>query len=280
MKITVIGLGLIGGSVALDLKSQLNVIVHGVDNSESHRIQAKELELVHQITDLNEGVKGADIIVIAIPVDKTEKLLSEILDRIEKHTVVIDMGSTKSKICHTVREHKNRGQFVAAHPLAGTEFSGPSAAIKGLFQNRRNIICEAEKSDPDALELALKFFKSLGLTTRFMDPEDHDRHLAYVSHLSHVSSFILGQTVLDIEKDEKEIFNLAGTGFASTVRLAKSNPITWSAIFMKNKNNLIKALDSYIENLKAFRDLLEREDTKGCEQIMTYSNSLKNILKS
>jgi prephenate dehydrogenase len=178
-----------------------------------------------------------------------------------------------------VDHHPKRGRYVAAHPLAGTEFSGPAAAHKGLFQGRKNIICEAEKSDMDALDTAIRFFESLGMTTRFMSPEDHDRHLAYVSHLSHVSSFILGQTVLDIEQDEKEIFHLAGTGFASTVRLAKSNPVTWAAIFGKNKKNLVPALDEYIQHLIQFRNHLEADELNELERVMQYSNNLRHIFE-
>lgn len=280
MNITVIGLGLIGGSVALDLKSQLNVRVLGADASVQHCTLAEELGLVHGISSIESGLDSTDIVVMAIPVDRIETLLPGILDRIASNTVVLDLGSTKSAICKAVDQHPKRGRFVAAHPLAGTEFSGPSAAQKGLFQGRKNIICEAEKSDRDALDTALRFFESLGMTTRFMSPEDHDKHLAYVSHLSHVSSFILGQTVLDIEKDEKEIFHLAGTGFASTVRLAKSNPVTWAAIFGKNKNNLVPALDEYIQHLIQFRNHLEADELNELETVMHYSNNLRNILKN
>ena len=226
MKITVIGLGLIGGSIAKDLKSQLNVSVCGVDSSPEHISLAIELGLVHTVATLEDALNGADIVVISVPVDKIEVLLPSVLNKIGSYTTVIDMGSTKAQICSAVSNHIHRGRFVAAHPLAGTEFSGPAAAIKGLFQNKKNIICESEKSAPDALATALRLFESIGMVTTFMSPEEHDKHLAYVSHLSHVSSFMLGLTVLDIEKDEKQIFDLAGTGFASTVRLAKSNPKT------------------------------------------------------
>jgi prephenate dehydrogenase len=280
MNITIIGLGLIGGSAALDLKSQLNVRVLGTDASVQHCALAEELGLVHGISSFESGLDDADIIVIAIPVDRIETLLPGILDRISLNTVVLDLGSTKSAICKAVAQHPKRGRFVAAHPLAGTEFSGPAAAQKGLFQGRKNIICETEKSDKDALDTALRFFESLGMTTRFMSPEDHDRHLAYVSHLSHVSSFILGQTVLDIEQDEKEIFHLAGTGFASTVRLAKSNPVTWAAIFGKNKKNLVPALDEYIQHLIQFRNHLEADELNELETVMQYSNNLRHILKN
>ncbi|HMU05528.1 MAG TPA: prephenate dehydrogenase [Saprospiraceae bacterium] len=279
MKITVIGLGLIGGSIAKDLKSQLNVKVYGVDASESHQKLALDHGLVHEIVSFEEGLKVADIVILAIPVDKIEGILPNILNLINEKTTVIDVGSTKSEICHAISLHPKRSRFVAAHPLAGTEFSGPTAALKGLFQNKKNIITEPEKSDEDALESALKVFESLGMVTSFMTAEEHDKHLAYVSHLSHVSSFMLGLTVLDIEKDEKQIFDLAGTGFESTVRLAKSNPKTWSAIFGKNKKYLLEALDSYIVHLENFRHQIRENDIEETEKLMARSNDIKRILK-
>lgn len=279
MKITVIGLGLIGGSIAKDLKSQLNVKVYGVDASESHQKLALEYGLVHEILALEEGLKLADIIILAIPVDKIEGVLPNILDQIDQNTIVIDVGSTKSDICSAISQHPKRSRFVAAHPLAGTEFSGPTAALKGLFQNKKNIITEPEKSAKDALESSLRVFESLGMVTSFMTAEEHDKHLAYVSHLSHVSSFMLGLTVLDIEKDEKQIFDLASTGFESTVRLAKSNPKTWSAIFGKNKKYLLEALDSYIVHLENFRHHIRENDTDEIERLMARSNDIKRILE-
>lgn len=279
MKITVIGLGLIGGSIAKDLKSQLNVKVYGIDSSESHQKLALDHGLVHEIVSLDEGLKLADIVILAIPVDKIEGILPNILDQIDQKTTVIDVGSTKSDICNAISLHPRRSRFVAAHPLAGTEFSGPTAALKGLFQNKKNIITEPEKSDADALESAQKVFESLGMVTSFMTAEEHDKHLAYVSHLSHVSSFMLGLTVLDIEKDEKQIFDLASTGFESTVRLAKSNPKTWSAIFGKNKKYLLEALDSYIVHLENFRHHIRENDTEETEKLMHRSNDIKRILK-
>ncbi len=278
MKVTVIGLGLIGGSIAKDLKSQLNVKVYGLDSSEDHIKQALEMGLIHESVDMESGIANADIIVISIPVNIIESLLPEVLDKINDTTTVIDVGSTKEEICRSISRHPKRNRFVAAHPLAGTEFSGPTAAIKGLFQNKKNIICEKDKSAPDALDAALRLFESLGMTTSFMSPKEHDKHLAYVSHLSHVSSFMLGLTVLDIEKDEKQIFDLAGTGFASTVRLAKSNPKTWSAIFGKNRKYLLEALDSYIVHLQNFRKHIDNKDTNSTEKLMAESNKIKRIL--
>lgn len=279
MNITIVGLGLIGGSVALDLKSQMNVHVIGVDTNLGHQEVAMDLGLVHEVMDLDVAVLKSDIIILAVPVDIIELILPNLLDNISKKSVLIDLGSTKDAICKMIWHHKNRGRFVAAHPLAGTEFSGPKAALRGLFQNKKNIICESEKSDPDALALALRLFDSLGMKTSFMSAQDHDKHLAYVSHLSHVSSFMLGLTVLDIEKDEKQIFDLAGTGFASTVRLAKSHPSTWAAIFDKNSKFVLEALDSYIAHLQQFRSMIEAKDIDCLKQLMTKSNDIKRILE-
>jgi len=278
MKVAIVGLGLIGGSIARDLKAQINVSVYGVDNNETHCKSALDLDLVHGLASIGDVTLDSDVIIIATPVDVIELLLPQILDTIGPKTVVIDVGSTKSDICNIVQNHPNRGQFVAAHPLAGTEFSGPEAALKGLFADAKNIICEKEKSNPEALETALQVFESMGMKTLFMSAEEHDRHLAYVSHLSHVTSFSLGLTVLDIEKDEKQIFNLASTGFRSTSRLAKSNPQTWKAIFGRNRKYLGEALDGYIKTLTEFRDAIKENDEEKMEEMMKEANDIKRIL--
>lgn len=278
MKITIVGLGLIGGSFARDLKSQIKVRVYGVEANEQHILQANELGLVEKIIDLDEAVKISDVIILAVPVDVLETIIPLILDKISDQQILIDLGSTKELICKSVENHPKRGRFVAAHPLAGTEFSGPTAALRGLFLGKKNIICEAEKTDQDALQTALKIFESLGLDNIMMDASEHDKHLAYVSHLSHVSSFMLGMTVLEIEKDEKQILNLASTGFASTVRLAKSNPKTWSAIFDKNNKHLCTALDEYILWLQRFKSAVEQGDKKHAEEMMTKANEIKKVL--
>jgi len=278
MKVAVVGLGLIGGSIARDLKAQINVNVFGVDNNDSHARRAMELGLVHGMASLGDATLDSDVIIVATPVDIIEQLLPQLLDSVGPETVVIDVGSTKSDICNVVRDHPNRKQFVAAHPLAGTEFSGPDAALKGLFLDAKNIICEKHLSGELALETALKVFESIGLNTIFMSAKEHDRHLAYVSHLSHVTSFSLGLTVLEIEKDEKQIFNLASTGFRSTSRLAKSNPQTWKAIFGRNRKYLGEALDGYIKTLTEFRNAIGENDMKKMEEMMREANDIKRIL--
>jgi prephenate dehydrogenase len=280
MIITVVGLGLIGGSIALDLSSQINVTVHGVDNSLEHQLQGLSFGLVQKITSLDVALAESKIIILAIPVDYIQEILPSILDNIGDDVTVIDVGSTKADICYMVRNHPHRSRFVAAHPLAGTEFSGPKAALRGLFNGKKNIICESDLSAADALAVAVSLFHSLGMTTTYLSADEHDKHLAYVSHLSHVSSFMLGLTVLDIEKDEKQIFDLASTGFESTVRLAKSNPKTWSAIFSKNKDHLVEALDQYIDHLQNFKQLIAANDIGAMENLMNHSNEIKRILKS
>lgn len=279
MKATIIGLGLIGGSIAIDLrKSGITTSLMGVDLNQNHATKALELKLVDSIDTEGKSISSSDLIVIAIPVSVLSQLLPNILDSVKKDAVVIDAGSTKSSICKIVSDHKNRGQFVAAHPIAGTENSGPTAAFSGLFQNKTNIICEKEKSSAQALAVAERVFEALGLNTIYMDAAEHDKHVAYVSHLSHVSSFLLGQTVLDIERDEKNIFALAGSGFSSTVRLAKSSPEMWAPIFEQNAEHLSQALLEYIMHLQRFQYHLMKRDVNELYKIMKDANRIREVL--
>ena len=243
-----------------------------------HAQKAMELGLVDSIQSKQESLSTADLIILAIPVSALSKLLPSILDTVKEGAVVIDTGSTKSLICKAIANHPNRGQFVASHPIAGTENSGPEAAFEGLFRKKTNIICERSKSSAQALEVAQQVFDALGMNTIFMEPEEHDKHVAYVSHLSHVSSFLLGQTVLDIERDEKNIFALAGSGFASTVRLAKSSPDMWAPIFEQNAEYLSQALLEYIMHLQKFQYYLQKRDVKELHRIMTEANRIREIL--
>jgi prephenate dehydrogenase len=280
MKVTVIGLGLIGGSIALDLrKTGVATELVGIDQNSVNAAKAVKLGLVDKVLSEEKAIQQADLIIIAIPVNAVCQLLPSILDTIHKTAVVIDAGSTKGMICKTVATHPRRSQFVAAHPIAGTENSGPDAAFHGLFRNKTNIICEKEKSSESALALAERVFTALGMNTIFMEAEEHDKHVAYVSHLSHVSSFLLGQTVLDIEKDEKNIFALAGSGFASTVRLAKSSPDMWAPIFEQNLEYLSQALLEYIMHLQRFHYHLLKKDTNELRRIMSKSNEIRRVLE-
>ena len=280
MKTAIIGLGLIGGSMAIDLrKAGVATMLVGVDNHPQHATRAMELGLVDAVAGLEDAVSQADLIITAIPVNAIKNVLIRILDYIPENAIVIDTGSTKSMICKAIEKHAKRSQFVAAHPLAGTENSGPDAAFSGLFTRKTNIICEREKSSSHALEVASDVFAALEMRTIFMDPVEHDKHVAYVSHLSHVSAFLLGQTVLDIEKDEKNIFNLAGSGFASTVRLAKSSPDMWAPIFEQNAEYLSQALLEYIMHLQKFQYHLMKRDVKELHRIMTGANHIREVLE-
>lgn len=265
--------------MAIDLrKTGLAKRIYGIDLNQEHARQALELGLVDAIQTEDIALPQADLVILAIPVNAMTALLPTVLDVVKKTAVVIDAGSTKSQICKAVANHPQRHRYVAAHPIAGTENSGPAAAFSGLFRGKTNIICDRDRSSEDALKVALQVYNALGLNTIFMEPEEHDKHVAYVSHLSHVSSFLLGQTVLDIEKDEKNIFNLAGSGFASTVRLAKSSPEMWAPIFEQNQEYLSQALLEYIMHLQRFHYHLMKRDTKELNRIMTKANQIRRVL--
>ncbi|HYG20403.1 MAG TPA: prephenate dehydrogenase [Ohtaekwangia sp.] len=275
-----IGLGLIGGSMAIDLRqSGVASRLIGVERNPAHAEKALALGLVDAIKDEGTAIGEADLIIMAIPVNAMCQLLPVVMDGMHAKAVIIDAGSTKNQICRAVANHPKRAQFVAAHPIAGTENSGPDAALSGLFNNKTNIICEREKSSDHALKVAGSVFEALGLNTIFMEPDEHDKHVAYVSHLSHVSAFLLGQTVLDIEKDEKNIFALAGSGFASTVRLAKSSPEMWAPIFEQNIEYLSQALQEYIMHLQRFHYHLMKHDSKEIYRIMSTANDIRRVLE-
>lgn len=275
-KIVIFGVGLIGGSMALALKRDGRHIV-GVDTNLTHANQAKELGIIETIGNLDD-VKNADVVIIAIPVNHANNLAIKILDIIVKNTLVFDVGSIKEPICKAVKEHPKRQNFVAAHPIAGTEFSGPEAAFKQLFYNKKNIICEPKASGKVFLEKALRIFEEFKMTTSFMQAKAHDKHIAYVSHLSHISSFMLGKTVLEIEKNEASIFTMAGSGFASTVRLSKSSPKTWTPIFIQNKENILTSLKEYVKNLNQFQEFIENDDADALFEAMASTHHLKTIL--
>lgn len=278
MKVYVIGLGLIGGSLALDIKREFpEAEIFGIDANEQHIEEATKLGIISEAANIKD-LAHADLVIVAIPVNYIAQLLPQILDNIGEHTIVFDAGSTKAAICKAVENHPKRRNFIAMHPIAGTEFSGPSAAITGLFSGKTNIICEVEKTAFKLQEKALALFNAIGMRIRYMDPVSHDTHIAYVSHLSHISSFMLGKTVIEKEKDERDIFDMAGSGFASTVRLAKSSPTTWASIFKENKTNVSQALQQYIANLQNFQQLLDSEDYNGMFDEMENTNRIKNIL--
>ncbi len=277
-KIYVIGIGLIGGSMALDIKSHYeNTTVFGIDSNENHIEEALKLGIIDKKATI-EDLINANLVIVSVPVDVGMVLLPKILDAIGEDTLVIDVGSTKLPICEAIANHMKRRNFMATHPIAGTEFSGPSAAIKDLFQDKTNIICEVEKTTFKLQERGMELFKKLGMRIRYMDAKSHDKHIAYVSHLSHISSFMLGKTVVEKEKDERDIFDMAGSGFESTVRLAKSSPAMWTPIFKQNKKHVVKSLEEYISNLTHFKKLLEDENYEAVFNEMQNTNRIKEIL--
>ncbi|WP_417197117.1 prephenate dehydrogenase [Bizionia sp.] len=276
--IYIIGVGLIGGSIAKDIK-YLNpeITIFGIDTNEDHLNDALALKIIDEKAEF-EDVKHADAVILTIPVDAAVTVLPKVLDLVHDNALVMEAGSTKVAICKAVENHPKRRNFLATHPIAGTEFSGPKAALAGLFQGKTNIICEVEKTAFQLQERALSIFKIMGMRIRYMNPEAHDKHIAYVSHLSHISAFMLGKTVIEKEKNERDIFDMAGSGFASTVRLAKSSPDMWTPIFKQNKTNVIETLDEYIQNLTTFKTYLETDRFEEIHKEMSVTNYIKDIL--
>ena len=259
MKIGIIGVGLIGGSLAMSARQHIpDVKIYGSNRSKKNLDKSLEMGLI-DFALKEQDLKLMDVVLLTIPVDVSINKLLDLLDDISDNTLVIDFGSTKFAICDAVALHSKRGQFLATHPIAGTEYSGPSAALPDLFFNKVQILCETEKTRPDLFEWAQDWFKKMGMNLREMDPVEHDQHIAYVSHLSHISSYMLGKTVIEKENDEATILDMAGSGFASTVRLAKSSPNMWIPIFKQNKLNITETLKEYINNLNHFKSLLEAE---------------------
>jgi prephenate dehydrogenase len=273
-----IGIGLIGGSFAIDIKKRNpDVVIHGISRKDETLNKALELNLIDKKATLDD-IENADLVIVSIPVDATVKLLPIILDKISDTGLVFDAGSTKEAICKVVEHHPKRRNFLACHPIAGTENSGPTAAIPGLYVGKTNIICEVEKTTFKLQEKALKLFTDIGMRIRYMDPVSHDKHIAYVSHLSHISAFMLGKTVIDKERNERDIFDMAGSGFRSTVRLAKSSPAMWTPIFEQNKENVIETLDEYINNLQHFKELMEQDNFSDIYKEMENTNYITQIL--
>jgi len=280
MTVTIIGLGLIGGSLALSLR-QHGLAQHfiGVENSPVHARRALELGLVDEIDpDLAAAVRRADLIVVAVPVDAMVAVLPPVLDLVAAHQVVIDVGSTKEALLAAVAGHPRRGRFVAAHPMAGTEHSGPEAAVSGLFEGKTVVLCDAEHSDADAVAVVEKLFQALPMRLLYLDGVAHDLHTAYISHISHITSFALALTVLEKEKEEQRIFDLASGGFESTVRLAKSAPATWVPIFRQNRLNVLDVLDEHLHQLQHLRALLASEDYDGLTEQIRQANHIGKIL--
>ncbi|HUX56491.1 MAG TPA: prephenate dehydrogenase [Bacteroidales bacterium] len=280
MTIAVIGIGLIGGSMVIDLRKRgfADKII-GVDNNLHHQNIAKLCGLVDEITNLEDAIDKSDLIILSAPVNTNCKMLPGILDRIEGTCkIVTDMGSTKASIAEASKNHPFRGRYVAVHPMAGTEFSGPLAAIGKLFDYKPAIICDRHLSDKDALDTIERMLGILNMRKIYMNSRDHDIHVAYVSHISHITSFSLALCVLDKEEKEQNIFNLAGGGFESTVRLAKSNGDTWAPIFLENSEYIIEVMDTYIEKMNSFKKMISEKNMNGLKDLMNEANKIRKIL--
>ncbi len=277
--IAIVGIGLIGGSLAIQLhEKKLSSRLIGVDANPDHAVKALELELVDEVLPLTEAIEQSDVIVLAIPVDKLVDLLPEIMDQVDRQ-IVLDLGSTKSQLVSSIKDHPKRGRYVATHPMWGTEYSGPQAAVRGAYENKAVIICDAGESDADALEWVKGMYKKIGMHLLEMDARSHDLHAAYVSHISHITSFALANTVLEKEKEQNAIFELASAGFESTVRLAKSNPQMWVPIFMQNRVNVLDVLSEHIAQLTKFKESIEKGDHGLLQGLIEEANKIRRIIK-
>ncbi len=278
--VTIVGVGLIGGSMALALKEKgIAKKLIGVGRSAVSLAKAMERGLVDEVLPLEEAVRQSDLIYVSIPVDVTIPVMLQLMDIVQGKQIIVDAGSTKAALCDALKNHPMRKQFVATHPMWGTEYSGPEAAVSGAFAGRACVICEKEKTDAAALQTVEGIYKNLGMHIIYMDAVNHDVHAAYVSHISHITSFALANTVLEKEKEEDAIFEMAGGGFESTVRLAKSNPAMWAPIFMQNKENVLDVLNEHISQLRKFKASLEKENMEYLIALMENANKIKRILK-
>ena len=278
--VTIVGVGLIGGSFSLALKDRgLAEHIIGVSRSDGTLAKARELGLIDEALPLAEAVKKSDLIYVAIPVDVTLPVMREIMDLVTDQQIVVDAGSTKKALCESLDSHPMRRRFVATHPMWGTEYSGPEAAVHHAFAGRTCVICEKEKSDPAAVRLIEDIYRQLGMLMVDMDADSHDMHAAYISHISHITSFALANTVLEKEKEDEAIFDLAGGGFESTVRLAKSNPSMWLPIFRQNREHVLDVLNEHITQLRKFKSCLEKENYDYLRELMENANKIRRIIK-
>ena len=280
MNIGIIGLGLIGGSIAIDLKRKGYAHqVLGVEADSVNASAALKIGLVDRIVQVEECVAESDIIILAVPVGAAARLLPQVLDMVDDTKTVTDVCSTKELLVKTVKDHPMRRRYVASHPMAGTEYSGPWAAMPGLFDGHACIICDPQDSSCDAVKLIEDLYTVLNMRTIEMSAENHDVHTAYVSHISHITSFALALTVLDKEKDEKHIFDLASGGFSSTVRLAKSSPDMWTPILSQNRDNILHVMDTYIEKMNAFRHAIADGDEEKVRDLIEDANRIRRIIR-
>ncbi len=279
MTVTVVGIGLIGGSIAIAVKEKgLAQRVIGVEASEEHARQAMQLQLVDEVMELDKAIAQSQLIILAIPVNAVEKLLPSILDKIDTQ-VVMDVGSIKEGIMASIENHPNRRRFVATHPMWGTEYSGPKAAVHGAFAGKATVICDKDSSDEDAVEGVENLYRQLGMHLVYMNAVEHDVHVAYISHISHITSFALANTVLEKEREEDAIFELASAGFESTVRLAKSNADMWVPVLMQNRENVLDVLNEHLSQLRKFKACLEKENYEYLQELIENANKIKRIIK-
>lgn len=280
MKIALVGVGLIGGSLALSLKkAKLATHIVGIDNNADHLTKALEMGIIDSSGDLADATGSSDLIVLAVPVTAIQSLLPAILDRIGTKQIVIELGSTKKDILQAVENHPRRGRLVASHPMAGTEYSGPEAALEDLYKGKNMVFCDITKTDDDAFEVAENICDALEMNPVFMHAHEHDLHTAYVSHISHITSFALALTVLEKEKSQGRIFELASGGFASTVRLAKSSADMWVPIFKQNRTNILEVLEEHIKQLQGIHRVLDAEDYDALYKLIKQSNKIRRIIK-
>lgn len=277
--VAIIGMGLIGGSLAIRLREKgISSEIIGVDADKDHAAKAIELGLADRMLSLQDAVRLSDVVIFAIPVDSMVHLLPVVLDMAE-HQIVVDLGSTKAQLADAVKAHPKRGRYVASHPMWGTEYSGPEAAVSGAFEKKAVILCDLSDSDADAAEWTRQMFGAIGMHLIEMDAVSHDLHAAYVSHISHITSFALANTVLEKEKEDDAIFELASAGFESTVRLAKSNPAMWVPIFRQNRENVLDVLNEHISQLRKFKSCLEKENWEYLAELIEGANKIRRILK-
>lgn len=278
--VTIVGVGLISGSFALALREKgFARHIIGVSRTEASAKKAIELGIIDESLPLCDAIRKSEFIYVAIPVDVTIPVMRQIMDTINEKQIVADAGSTKYALCQALEDHPMRKRFVATHPMWGTEYSGPEAAVRNAFNGRACVICDREKSDPDAVKTVEQLYRALGMHIIYMDADAHDVHAAYVSHISHITSFALANTVLEKEKEEDKIFELASAGFESTVRLAKSNPSMWAPIFMQNRENVLDVLNEHISQLRKFKACLEKENMDYLYELMENANKIKRIIK-
>jgi prephenate dehydrogenase len=279
MTVTVIGIGLIGGSVALALKEKgLAKKIIGVEASAEHARQAMELGLVDEVADLDKAISQSQLIILSVPVNAVEDMLPSILDKVDQQAVM-DVGSIKREILARIEAHPKRSRFVATHPMWGTEYSGPKAAVHGAFEGKATVICNKDSSDKDAVQQVEDLYRQLGMHLVYMDAVEHDVHVAYISHISHITSFALANTVLEKEREEDAIFELASAGFESTVRLAKSNAAMWVPVLMQNRENVLDVLNEHLSQLRKFKACLEKENYEYLQELIENANKIRRIIK-